>query len=176
MYVLNRYFWNESKRLMQRRQFHDITELLNLCTRRNLSSSAIILNDQLGRGRSSTTAVIVLLIQRWLKEGRNQKTQTPRTPSRSRPPMLRKLTTAGGSARTSWQIINSCLRVIRNGLDVKQVRLIRIVTISVGADREGCRSWMKLSMLQLLSSTFERPSKTFMWRPRKLLNLIGNES
>ncbi|OXH32476.1 hypothetical protein J008_03246 [Cryptococcus neoformans] len=101
--------------------FHDITELLNLCMRSNLSSSAIILNDQLGRGRSSTTAVIVFLIQRWLKEGRNQKTQNPRTPSRSRPPMLRKSTTASGSARTSWQIINSCLRVIRNGLDVKQV-------------------------------------------------------
>nr|KIR85732.1 hypothetical protein I308_03840 [Cryptococcus tetragattii IND107] len=101
--------------------FHDITELLNLCMRNNLSSSAIILNDQLGRGRSSTTAVIVLLIQRWLKEGHRQKLQTPRTPSRSRPPMSRKSTTAAGSASTSSQIINSCLRVIRNGLDVKQV-------------------------------------------------------
>ncbi|KIR34499.1 hypothetical protein I352_02746 [Cryptococcus deuterogattii MMRL2647] len=101
--------------------FHDITELLNLCMRSNLSSSAIILNDQLGRGRSSTTAVIVLLIQRWLKEGHRQKLQTPRTPSRSRPPMLRKSTAAAGSASTSWQIINSCLRVIRNGLDVKQI-------------------------------------------------------
>lgn len=161
---------------MQRCQFHDITELLNLCMRSNLSSSAIILNDQLGRGRSSTTAVIVFLIQRWLKEGRNQKTQNPRTPSRSRPPMLRKSTTASGSARTSWQIINSCLRVIRNGLDVKQVCLILVVIISVGADREGCRSWMKLLMLQLLNSMFERPSKTFMWRHKKLLSLIGNES
>lgn len=161
---------------MQRCQFHDITELLNLCMRSNLSSSAIILNDQLGRGRSSTTAVIVFLIQRWLKEGRNHKTQNPRTPSRSRPPMLRKSTTASGSARTSWQIINSCLRVIRNGLDVKQVCLILVVIISVGADREGCRSWMKLLMLQLLNSMFERPSKTFMWRHKKLLSLIGNES
>lgn len=161
---------------MQRCQFHDITELLNLCMRSNLSSSAIILNDQLGRGRSSTTAVIVFLIQRWLKEGRNQKAQNPRTPSRSRPPMLRKSTTASGSARTSWQIINSCLRVIRNGLDVKQVCLILVVIIIIGADREGCRSWMKLLMLQLLNSMFERPSKTFMWRHKKLLSLIGNES
>lgn len=161
---------------MQRCQFHDITELLNLCMRSNLSSSAIILNDQLGRGRSSTTAVIVFLIQRWLKEGRNHKTQNPRTPSRSRPPMLRKSTTASGSARTSWQIINSCLRVIRNGLDVKQVCLILVVIIIIGADREGCRSWMKLLMLQLLNSMFERPSKTFMWRHKKLLSLIGNES
>lgn len=161
---------------MQRRQFHDITELLNLCMRNNLSSSAIILNDQLGRGRSSTTAVIVLLIQRWLKEGHRQKLQTPRTPSRSRPPMSRKSTTAAGLASTSWQIINSCLRVIRNGLDVKQVCQIPVVMISVGVDREGCRSWMKLSTLRLPNSMFERLSKTFTWRPKKLLILIRNGS
>lgn len=161
---------------MQRRQFHDITELLNLCMRSNLSSSAIILNDQLGRGRSSTTAVIILLIQRWLKEGHRQKLQTPRTPSRSRPPMLRKSTAAAGSTSTSWQIINSCLRVIRNGLDVKQVCLIPVVMISVGADREGCRSWMKLSTPPLPNSMFERSSKTFTWRPKKLLIPIRNGS
>ncbi|WVN86977.1 uncharacterized protein L203_102152 [Cryptococcus depauperatus CBS 7841] len=85
--------------------FHDITELLNLCTRTNFSSSAIILNDQLGRGRSSTTAE-----------------QTPRTFSSARPSMLRKRT-SNRVTRTSWQIINSVLRVIKNGLDVKQFNL-----------------------------------------------------
>ncbi|OCF37043.1 hypothetical protein I316_00947 [Kwoniella heveanensis BCC8398] len=101
--------------------FHDITEILELCMRTDLNSSAIILNDQLGRGRSSTTAVIVLLIQQWLKSGRTAhapRSLTPHTPSRGKTHLLKKSTTS--APRTSWQIINSCLRVIRNGLDVKQ--------------------------------------------------------
>ncbi|WWD04103.1 hypothetical protein V865_002168 [Kwoniella europaea PYCC6329] len=102
--------------------FHDITEILDLCMRTDLTKSAVILNDQLGRGRSSTTAVIVLLIQQWLKSGRARGSTayslTPNTPSRSRPPMPKKATL--NSPRTSWQVINSCLRVIRHGLDVKQ--------------------------------------------------------
>ncbi|ODO07006.1 hypothetical protein I350_04372 [Cryptococcus amylolentus CBS 6273] len=98
--------------------FHDITEIVELCMRTDLSSTAIILNDQLGRGRSSTTSVIVLLIQRWLKDGRSR---IRRTPSRSRTRSSRKNTTVDQSPKTSWQVINSCLRVIRNGLHVKQV-------------------------------------------------------
>nr|XP_019043261.1 hypothetical protein I302_07836 [Kwoniella bestiolae CBS 10118]OCF22191.1 hypothetical protein I302_07836 [Kwoniella bestiolae CBS 10118] len=102
--------------------FHDITEILDLCMRTDLTKSAVILNDQLGRGRSSTTAVIVLLIQQWLKSGRSRGSSayslTPNTPSRSRPPPLKKSTMS--TPRTSWQVINSCLRVIRHGLDVKQ--------------------------------------------------------
>lgn len=110
-------------------QFHDITELLDLCTHTDLETSAFILNDQLGRGRSSTTAVIVLLIQRWMKAGRDHMRDShhvPTTPSRSksRPGVSRRKTGAGGAGaagRQSWQIINSCLRVIRNGLEVKTV-------------------------------------------------------
>ncbi|WRT69446.1 uncharacterized protein IL334_006432 [Kwoniella shivajii] len=100
--------------------FHDITELLDLCMRTDLSKSAIILNDQLGRGRSSTTAVIVLLIHQWLQSGKVASTSysTPSTPSKPKPQMLRKHIT--NAPRTSWQVINSCLRVIRHGLDVKQ--------------------------------------------------------
>ncbi|WWC73457.1 uncharacterized protein I206_107427 [Kwoniella pini CBS 10737] len=101
--------------------FHDITELLDLCMRTELTRSAIVLNDQLGRGRSSTTAVIVLLIQKWLKSGRTSSSVhslTPNTPSRGRPGLLKKPPL--DTSRTSWQVINSCLRVIRHGLDVKQ--------------------------------------------------------
>ncbi|KAL7424934.1 hypothetical protein Q5752_000621 [Cryptotrichosporon argae] len=90
--------------------FHDITELLDLCVHNDLSKTAIILNDQLGRGRSSTAAVIVLLIQRWLRDGQE---------TGARPDMPRCQTAA--VPKTSWQIINSCLRVIRNGLKVKRV-------------------------------------------------------
>ncbi|WVQ75186.1 hypothetical protein IAR50_004796 [Cryptococcus sp. DSM 104548] len=99
-------------------------DIVDLCMHTDLSSTAIILNDQLGRGRSSTTSVIVLLIQRWLKAGqrKSQPSQrAPRTPSRIRPANSRTNTTVDHSPKTSWQVINSCLRVIRNGLHVKQV-------------------------------------------------------
>jgi hypothetical protein len=103
--------------------------------RANIDQTAFILNDQLGRGRSSTTAVMLLLIQRWLRRGRES--AAPHTPSRdrSRPGMPRKMTAispAGGTSlhRTSWQIINSCLRVIRNGTGVKRVRADPLGTAS----------------------------------------------
>jgi hypothetical protein len=126
-------------------QFHDITELLDLCTHTDLETSAFILNDQLGRGRSSTTAVIVLLIQRWMKAGRDHMRDShhlPTTPSRSksRPGVSRRKTGAGGAGaagRQSWQIINSCLRVIRNGLEVKTVSRVKRLRRTVIAGMRG---------------------------------------
>lgn len=101
-------------------QFHDLTQLLEVCQRTDLETSAIILNDQLGRGRSSTTAVIVLLIERWMRQGRDSVVSlNGMTPRKGRPEASRKQT---NSQRTSWQIINSCIRCIRNGLEVKRVR------------------------------------------------------
>ena len=142
-------------------QFHDITELLDICIRTDIDRTAFVLNDQLGRGRSSTTAVMVLLIQRWLRKDRTAKekasaTSAPVTPTRERSRFgaPRKMATlnsgtpsksersersdagtaagesagAGGSGmgrgqtyRATWQIINSCLRVIKNGSEVKRV-------------------------------------------------------
>ena len=86
--------------------------------RSDLEQTAFILNDQLGRGRSTNTAVIVLLIQQWMKKDR-QDGHRPGTPMKKRPDTLKRSTTS--VPKTSWQIINSCLRVIRNGLEVKQV-------------------------------------------------------
>lgn len=104
--------------------------------RTGLQNTAFILNDQLGRGRSSTTAIMLLLMQRWLRRGGHEGTH-PSTPSRDRgrsttmTPM-RKLAASASTqitnqiaGKTSWQIINSCLRVIRNGVEVKRVSLIR---------------------------------------------------
>ncbi|RSH87875.1 uncharacterized protein EHS24_000393 [Apiotrichum porosum] len=102
--------------------FHDITQLLDLCMSIDLDKTAIILNDQLGRGRSSNTAVIVLLIQRWLKQnraGRTGNAHPPTTPRRR--DMSRRRLPGLGQSKISWQIINSALRVIRNGLEVKRV-------------------------------------------------------
>lgn len=83
----------------------------------NMDKTAIILNDQLGRGRSSNTAAIVYLIERWLRLNR---AHPPTTPLRQRT-ASRKSLIISGESRTSWQIINSALRVIRNGLEVKRV-------------------------------------------------------
>lgn len=100
-------------------QFHDLTQLLDVCQRTDLETSAIILNDQLGRGRSSTTAVIVLLIQRWMRQGRESVySLNGMTPRRTRGEQSRK---SSAAPKTSWQIINSCIRCIRNGLEVKRV-------------------------------------------------------
>jgi len=92
---------------------------MDICMRTDLESTAIVLNDQLGRGRSSTTAVIVLLIQRWLKQGRHVHEDMRSSLLRQRATLKRQQTM--GAPRQSWQIINSCLRVIRSGLEVKRV-------------------------------------------------------
>ncbi|CAK9780633.1 hypothetical protein CC85DRAFT_329266 [Cutaneotrichosporon oleaginosum] len=98
--------------------FHDITSLLEICTRIDLDQTAIILNDQLGRGRSSNTAAVILLIQRWIK--RSQDSHAPSTPA-SRRNASRNRLALQPSSKTSWQIINSVLRVVRNGLEVKRI-------------------------------------------------------
>lgn len=72
----------------------------------------MVLNDQLGRGRSSNAAVIILLIQRWLMKGRWSAEEFQAYEQKKRP---------SDGWKTSWHIINSCLRVIRNGLEVKRV-------------------------------------------------------
>ena len=102
---------------MTDQQFHDITEILNLCMGLDLERSAIVLNDQLGRGRSTITAIIVLLIQRWLRRPHELGSSAKGS---ARPDVRRKV--SAGPRTSSWQIINSTLRIIRNGLAVKQVR------------------------------------------------------
>jgi hypothetical protein len=116
---------------------------MDVCMRADLERTAIVLNDQLGRGRSSTTAVIVLLIRNWLRKGRDTQSSSQGTPakSRSRPPVSRNTNTAA-MPKTSWQIINSCLRVIRSGLEVKKVSFVDIEPPRPDADTyiDGRRS------------------------------------
>lgn len=79
----------------------------------------MVLNDQLGRGRSTNAAVIVLLIQRWLMKGRWTQEEFQAYEQKKK---------RSEDWKTSWQIINSCLRVIRNGLEVKRVRSLHQTT------------------------------------------------
>ena len=144
-----------------------------------------MLNDQLGRGRSSTTAVMILLIQRWLRRDRQPASamSAPVTPTRdrSRHGMPRKMATLNstpskadrekesqgekgevqhgraGSYRATWQIINSCLRVIKNGTEVKRVSNISCIVLVANCLQSGqadYRRSMKLSTPLPRSSTF----------------------
>ncbi|KAI0649419.1 inositol hexakisphosphate-domain-containing protein [Trametes meyenii] len=105
--------------------FSDLSELIEVMIRCNTSEAPIVVNCQLGRGRSTLTAVILLLIQEWL--ARATRLRDPSTPG----PVKRSLTASSSIAtvdnlvphhapRQSYQIINNLLRVIRKGPKVKQ--------------------------------------------------------
>ena len=93
-------------------EFDDIQSLILICLRGDLEKdTAIILNDQLGRGRSTVISVIMSLIIRWIRRTRAQGSSLP-----SRTPRLRPKP----NSRSSWQLVNSCLRCLRHsGLEVK---------------------------------------------------------
>ncbi|PWN26799.1 hypothetical protein BDZ90DRAFT_211139, partial [Jaminaea rosea] len=96
--------------------YEDLTALLQLVLR--CRDSAIVNNCQLGRGRSTLASVIVLLIAQWLREHGNAGEELlllanddakPSSPAAEhRPPPL------------SYHLINSLLRVIPHGLEVKR--------------------------------------------------------
>ncbi|KAI6025906.1 inositol hexakisphosphate-domain-containing protein [Pisolithus orientalis] len=105
--------------------FADIRELMDLVVRNESTNTAIVVNCQLGRGRSTLTTVIILLIQQWLRENR----QLDQTPSRmiSRSRSLSTTSVPGTDVfgeelvnrRHSYQVINSLLRIVRKGPAVK---------------------------------------------------------
>ncbi|TBU33470.1 inositol hexakisphosphate-domain-containing protein [Dichomitus squalens] len=104
--------------------FSDLSELIEVMIRSNATGAPIILNCQLGRGRSTLTSVILLLIQQWL--ARATRLRDPSTPGplqRTVPASFTNPTTdvfPHHSQRHSYQIINNLLRVIRKGPMVKQ--------------------------------------------------------
>ena len=81
----------------------DLTDLLAVVLKASTEQSALILNDQLGRGRSTLTAVIVLLATEWIDGIEPQ----PPQPS-------------DDQASLHYHIINSLLRVLPKGLEVKR--------------------------------------------------------
>lgn len=124
----------------------DLREIMRLVINTDWDTTAFVLNDQLGRGRSTVASVIILLTQAWLQKQRSrsetlQRVQTHEEEDavisgesivqRSRPTLQHSSTKVARapsqrqgsrSNAMSWQIINNLLRVIRNGLEVKQVR------------------------------------------------------
>lgn len=81
---------------------HAVRDIIEVVTELDMDSSAILVNDQLGRGRTTRTLVIIKLLQDWLRHG--GKHHAPK------------------SSRPSFAIINNLLRVIRNGFEVGSAR------------------------------------------------------
>lgn len=52
--------------------FSDISELLSAVLQANVERQPIVLNCQLGRGRSTMTAVLILMIAKWLQQGQSK--------------------------------------------------------------------------------------------------------
>ncbi|KAJ7112000.1 inositol hexakisphosphate-domain-containing protein [Mycena epipterygia] len=100
--------------------FSDLQDLIDVVLASS-NDTPIVVNCQLGRGRSTLASIILLLIRQWL-ESRRLPT-TPTTPKNKRtlsmmsmPPME---PVEPSRNRHSYQIINNLLRVIRKGLAVK---------------------------------------------------------
>ncbi|KDQ57083.1 hypothetical protein JAAARDRAFT_194263 [Jaapia argillacea MUCL 33604] len=102
--------------------FSDLSELIDLVVRTDSTNTPIVLNCQLGRGRSTMTSIILLLIQRWLENGRSRK-HGPRM-FMNRSMSTKSIGPEDGidsrhTRRSSYTVINNLLRVIRKGPAVK---------------------------------------------------------
>ncbi|ESK95344.1 metal ion binding oxidoreductase [Moniliophthora roreri MCA 2997] len=97
--------------------FADLSELIDLVLRSS-SDTPIVVNCQLGRGRSTLASIILTLIQQWLEANR---TNPPTIPRLHRSFTMTSTTGAvePPARGHSYQVINNLLRVIRAGLKVK---------------------------------------------------------
>ncbi|KAL6297864.1 inositol hexakisphosphate-domain-containing protein [Sparassis latifolia] len=105
--------------------FSDLSELIDVVVRNSGSHTPIVINCQLGRGRSTLTSTILVLIQQWLEDAARVKSSTiPRVRSRSvtSSSTARRVGINGHlPSRHSYQVINNLLRVIRKGPAVKGI-------------------------------------------------------
>ncbi|KAI9453330.1 inositol hexakisphosphate-domain-containing protein [Russula earlei] len=103
--------------------FSDFSELIAVMLSPNMTHTPIVVNDQLGRGRSTLTSIILILLQQWLARA----VFVPSSPriNKRRPSILLSGTALDGHAgdppirRQSYPVINNLLRVIRKGPAVK---------------------------------------------------------
>lgn len=85
--------------------FTDLSELIEVMIRSNAMGAPVVINCQLGRGRSTLTSVILLLIQQWLASA--TRVRDPTTPGPLQRSMTNDLITHHHNNRQSYQIINS---------------------------------------------------------------------
>ncbi|TFK90507.1 hypothetical protein K466DRAFT_660775 [Polyporus arcularius HHB13444] len=98
--------------------FTDLSELIEVMIRSNATGAPVVINCQLGRGRSTLTSVIMLLIQQWLATA--TRVRDPTTPGTLQRTLTNEVVPYHRNTRQSYQIINNLLRVIRKGPMVKQ--------------------------------------------------------
>ncbi|KAK4050677.1 hypothetical protein OIV83_003403 [Microbotryomycetes sp. JL201] len=82
--------------------FSDVRDLVEIVAQLDVDTSAVIVNCQLGRGRSTRAQVIITLVQQWLKSDGNGLQSS-----------------SAKSSRYSYTVINNLLRTIRSGQEVK---------------------------------------------------------
>ncbi|KIP04476.1 hypothetical protein PHLGIDRAFT_75887 [Phlebiopsis gigantea 11061_1 CR5-6] len=97
--------------------FSDLTDLIDVVLRN--PNTPIVVNCQLGRGRSTMTAIVLVLVRKWLEDA--NRVVVPPTPRLTRSVTLHSFndTEPARSDRHSYQIINNLLRVVRKGHTVK---------------------------------------------------------
>lgn len=84
--------------------FSDFSELIDVVMGANITSTPIVVNCQLGRGRSTLTSIILVLIQQWLEHNK-----PPQRPSlaNSTYPTAENIVLDKPVRRQSYVIINS---------------------------------------------------------------------
>ncbi|TFK40212.1 inositol hexakisphosphate-domain-containing protein [Crucibulum laeve] len=102
--------------------YADLNDLIDVVLRTSMNTP-IVVNCQLGRGRSTLASILLLLIRQWLEIHRPTTPMTPRYDKRSMSmkslqPIEPVVNTA---TRHSYQVINNLLRVIRKGPAVKSI-------------------------------------------------------
>ncbi|KIY62129.1 hypothetical protein CYLTODRAFT_494858 [Cylindrobasidium torrendii FP15055 ss-10] len=95
--------------------FSDLQELIEVVLRSS-RDTPIVVNCQLGRGRSTLVSIILVLIRRWLDH--KQAPTALRTEANA---MLEPTEAQIPRPRKSYQVVNNLLRVIRKGVKVKNV-------------------------------------------------------
>ncbi|EIN10058.1 hypothetical protein PUNSTDRAFT_125979 [Punctularia strigosozonata HHB-11173 SS5] len=99
--------------------FSDLSDLIEVAIRTETADTPIVVNCQLGRGRSTLTSVILLLIQQWLDASRPSDPRLHRSMSIMSMNAMDDLADLQVVPRHSYQVINNLLRVIRRGRAVK---------------------------------------------------------
>ncbi|KAL1914564.1 uncharacterized protein VTP21DRAFT_8189 [Calcarisporiella thermophila] len=117
-------------------ELKDFQALISLLSRVDWKRTAIVVNCQVGLGRSTTGTVICSLIERWLSLSRTATTPytEPSSPFYSSGGRSRRLSRSSSVSSldynyhpvprpptNNYQIIHALLRVIRNGLECKNV-------------------------------------------------------
>uniref|UniRef100_A0A8H7Y3N0 Inositol hexakisphosphate-domain-containing protein n=1 Tax=Psilocybe cubensis TaxID=181762 RepID=A0A8H7Y3N0_PSICU len=98
--------------------FSDLKDLIDVMVRAS-PNTPIVVNCQLGRGRSTLASIILLLIREWLQVHRPMTPMSPRLAKRSLSMSMTLMEPVKAPNRRSYQVINNLLRVIRKGPAVK---------------------------------------------------------